>query len=222
MEKLTITKAFLKSLPMIATASLFSVVLVTVWLYFKHNVYEVFNLESEGISSKELGSDLIVLMPSIIYSTILGFVLNRCMTQNQKIYAAIDTMDAVTFLEERDRRTHPLMHGLLLFISITTTVMFFLFDFSSVRVGCFFIGTFVFLAVTGFMIAIELDDPFTGSWKVPEERIPKKWMGMTIYDIEGDEVPHRGNLKKLEAGSVKPRQTLEEATLGANGEIDPG
>ncbi len=211
LEKHTLANTLRKSFPMFAIASIFSVVFVAIWFFFKHHIYQAFHLQSEGISSRELGSDLIVLMPSIIYSTILGFVLNRCMTQNQRINAAIDTMNALMFLEERDRRTHPLMHGLLLFISLTTTIMFFLFDFSSIRVGCFFIGTFVFLAVMGFMIATELDDPFNGRWKVPEDRIPEKWMSMTVYSIRFGDVPHWDNLEKKE--EVKHRTSLEQATL---------
>jgi hypothetical protein len=175
---------------MVVLALGFSTVVVFAWLHYRDNICILFGLKIGGVLAAELGSDLVVLMPGLLFSALLGFVINRVLSQNHKIRSAIDTLNAVAFLEERDRRIPFLIQLMMFFICMITLTMAFLYGYSSERTGIFAIGASSFLSSLSFLIAYELDDPFTGISRIPDKKIPRGWKTMDIYKIINNEVPN--------------------------------
>lgn len=183
----------MRALPLILIAATVSTVVVLIWYHFRHQFYLFFGIDIANNDGEELGSDLVVFVPGIIYGALEGFILNRIMGQNARILSSIDTLNAITFLEERDRRTHFLIHLSMFFIFLFTVFTTSLFDYSTVRIAQFVIGGCTFLYTFTFIIAIELDSPFFGPWKVNGVTIPDGWMTMNIHDILHGRVPHYQN-----------------------------
>ncbi len=167
-----------------------TVISVFLWYTFRPEIYALCGLTVDGALAVELGSDLTVFMSAMLYGALQGFVINRIMGQNNRIQSAIDVLNAITFLEERDRRTSPLVHIMMFFVSSITIGMASLYQYTTIQIAIYAIGTSVFLAALAFFIAVELDNPFDGASRIPPKKIHKGWMTMTIDDIRSGKVPH--------------------------------
>jgi len=54
-------------------------VALTLWLMFRADIYTFFGFTNNKRLALELGSDLTVFMPGMLYGTLQGFVINRIM-----------------------------------------------------------------------------------------------------------------------------------------------
>ena len=189
-----VAKGFLKSWPIFLQSLILSFAGVFLWEKFHIKIHNLFGIKTGMITFTDLGSDLVSCTPGLIYATLVGFSINRIMGQNSRLKSAIATLNAQMFLEERDRRTLSLVHIMMIMIVFIITIMLFLCTYSSIEIGRLVIGSFIFLASMIYIVSVELDDPFTGIWKIQDTReIPEGWMTMTIYDILNNKVEHIGN-----------------------------
>ncbi len=180
------------------------------WCYYRHQVYSFFGLAEGTLGAVEMGSDLMVFIPGMLYATVVAFVINRVAGQNNRIRSSIKTMNAVLFLEERDLRTQPLMHLMMIIVSLITWIEVFMSQYSSKEIAILAIGCYTFLATFLYLVVIEMDNPFTGVGKIPEKDIPERWMEMTMIDILDGSVPHAGNKGVIGARENRNRRTVSE------------
>lgn len=205
---------FRQSGPIFLRAFLIALVGIILWSRFHDNLYRLFGITPGGRTVDDLGSDLISFTPAMLYTTLVGFTLYRIMGQVSRLKTAIATLNALMFLEERDRRTPPLIHVMMICNALLITFMHCLYTYSSVRLGVFVIGTFIFISALIFLGSIELDNPFTGIWKIQDTRkIPNKWMDMTIYDILKGDVEHIGNPHFPQANQLEQASEKAEAEM---------
>ncbi|HRH30490.1 MAG TPA: hypothetical protein PK886_00260 [Candidatus Paceibacterota bacterium] len=195
------TYNFLRASLILVQSFAVTLIIVFAWLNLRHKIYYFFGLDASGSLATELGSDLVVFMPAMLYGALQAFVINRIMGQNSRIKSAIDTKNARLFLEERDRRTPGIVHVMMFTISFLTIGMASLYQYCSEEVAIFAIGTCTFIASLGFFVAIELDNPFNGVSRIPPSCIPKGWSTMTIEDIVFKKVPNFENGFLSDGGS---------------------
>lgn len=195
---------------LIVIATITSYAAVMIWCYYRHKIYSLFGLAEGSFGAVEMGSDLMVFIPGMLYATVVAFVLNRVTGQNNRIRSSIKTMNAVLFLEERDLRTQPLMHLMMIFVSVMTGIEVYINQYSSKEIAILAIGCYTFLATFFYLVIIEMDDPFTGVGKIPEKDIPEGWLKMTMLDILENHVPHAGNKGCVGARENRMRSTVTE------------
>lgn len=205
---------FVRSWSIFLQSGILSIGVVLLWNSLHNRLYRYFGILPGSRTVDDLGSDLISCTPAMLYATLFGFTLYRVMGQISRLKTAIATRNALMFLEERDRRTAPLIHVMLICIILLITFMLCLYTYSSVELGRFVIGTFIFLSAVLFLGSIELDNPFTGVWKIQDTRkIPDGWMEMDIYDILRDRVEHIGNPHFPEANQMEQITEKAEAEI---------
>lgn len=206
---LAVAKGFLHSWPLLLQSGVMGLLGILFWEFFHGKLHCYFGILKEIRTVDDLGSDLISFTPAMIYTTLAAFSINRVMGQNSKLKSAIATLNAQMFLEERDRRTLSLVHVFMICVASLILIMLCLYTYSTVELARFVIGTFGFLASFIFLMSVELDNPFTGVWKIQDSRtIPKGWMTMTIYDILQCRVEHIGNPHFPETNQVAVRNPI--------------
>lgn len=169
-----------------------TLVTISIWYLFRENIYQFFGIADPATAVIEPRREIIFFMPSILYGTLQGSILSRMIRQNSRIKSAIDTYNARIFLEERDRRMPRIIHTLMFFISAVTIGMASIYQYPNIKLALFTIGSFTFLSILAFFIAIEIDNPFRGASRIPPHRIPEGWMTMKIDDIVCGRVKHYG------------------------------
>lgn len=195
MEKFPpILKGLFRSWIILLWSLIAAVIVVLIWQVFHEKLHRFFGITPGMTTFNDLASDLVTSTPALVYAALIGFMFNRIMGQTSRLKTAVDTLNALMFLEERNRRMPVVYHIMLMFIVLQITMMLFLCTYSSVEIGRFVIGTFVFISSMIYIVSVELDNPFTGVWKLQDSRkIPDGWLTMTVYDILKNKVEHIGN-----------------------------
>jgi hypothetical protein len=178
---------------LIFLSSSITAIWLCLWSLYRVQIFTAFGLKIGG-PTNELGTSLVMIMPILIYGSVYKIITEKAIAKNNKIKAAVQTLNAKMFLEERDRRIHHTMHITMFLISLAVISYMALFPYPTKQIGFYAIGIGTFLASFSFFQTTELDNSFKGVSRVRPDKIPKGWMTMDIHDII------KGNVESYENG----------------------
>lgn len=166
--------------------------------------------EFEGI-----GSAAWIAVHGLLYSLGFAVILTVIWAEYKTLRMAVKKYDLDTFMDLRDEQMSPLVHTLLITLSVTLLGGFMAMKYSSAVCGAFAVGTMAYVLAMIFFVVVEIDDPCQGIWVI--KSIPQEWLALDAKAYRAkrnqDRVEKFGTelLKQTPAPAKveKPRETCQ-------------
>lgn len=147
----------------------FVLVITLFWYYalYQHNIY--FNQGLEGVIAA-------AWIPTfgILYSLLTAVVLSTVWNEYKTMRTAVKKYDVETFVDLRDEEMSPLVHVMIIVLSLAVLAAFMGIKYPDAASGALMISSTSYLFVLIFLVIIEIDDPCSGIWFI--KNIHKEWL----------------------------------------------
>jgi len=163
----TTLKCFLLlSLPLPST-----VIIITIW-YFSIYRYHIFFAESmEGIITAAW-----IPIFGVLYSIFAAIVLSTVWNEYKTMRKAVKRYDIEAFIDLRDEEMSPLIHVLIIVLSLAVLGAFMGLKYPNFWSGALLISSTSYLFALVFWVIVEIDDPCSGIWFI--KNIHKEWLNI--------------------------------------------
>ncbi len=199
--KATIKRRFItgiKSLKMLALPLPFTVACTYIWYYIFYLKDITLDPKLEAITT----AGWIPLL-SILYSLLVAMILNQLWGEYKAMRMAVKNYDLELFMNLQDEQLSPLVHTLMVVISLAVLFAFMVLQYTDVYSGAIFVSSVAYLFSLIFFVVIEIDDPSIGTWVI--KSIPKEWLSIDSREwrkIRNDPA-HKKFLESLSEKSEK-------------------
>ena len=154
---------FFKHLELLIRPTFLALIGTIIW-FFIHRKIE-FPKEDKEVFELLLG------IVSIAHGLIASFQIQKVANQQDAMYQALEIEDKQLFLRMQCLKINPVIKFLLLIFSIIFFIVFLLFPFEKIYSGTIVVFLTIFVLCLLWEIAVELDDPYNGVWKISKKRI---------------------------------------------------
>ncbi|MFA6494874.1 MAG: hypothetical protein WC246_00710 [Candidatus Paceibacterota bacterium] len=110
----------------------------------------------------------------ILYSLLTAVVLSTVWSEYKTMRTAVKKYDVETFIDLRDEEMSPLVHVMMIVLSLAVLAAFMGIKYPDVWSGTLLISSTAYLFVLIFLVIIEIDDPCSGLWFI--KNIHKEWL----------------------------------------------
>ncbi len=155
----------LKYLKLLITPFIISMIGSLIWFKIKNAIS--FEKEDENVLELLLG------IISIAHGMIASFQIEKVANQQDAIYQALKTQNKELFLATECLKINPVIKFLLFIFSIIFFLIFLFYPFKSIYDGMIVVFLTIFILYLLWEVAVELDDPYHGIWKINKEEIMK-------------------------------------------------
>jgi len=138
----------------------------------------------------------------ILYTLMAAIVLSTVWAEYKSMRTAVKRYDFETFVDLRDEEMSPLVHVLMVVLSIAVLGAFMGLKYPSPISGILLISTTTYVLALIFFVIIEVDDPCGGIWfikNIHQEWLAmdvKKWRAKRAQDARKKFLEHQGSPQK--------------------------
>ncbi len=147
----------------------FATIMCLLWLLIFHQNNIHFNAEMSTIVNSSW-----ILAFSVLYSILIGIVINTVWTEYKAMRTAVKRWDIDTFMDLRDEEMSPLVHALVLMFSIAILLTFMGQNYGTAADGVIIVGSTAYFLALIFFVIVEIDNPCSGFWFI--KSIPEEWL----------------------------------------------
>ena len=119
-----------------------------------------------------------ISMFGILYGLFAAVILSTVWSEYKTMGSAVKRFDVDTFIDLRDEEVSPLVHTLIIVLSIMILLAFMQIHYTVVESGIIFIWSTAYLLALIFYIILEIDDPCDGIWYIKD--ISQEWLNIDV------------------------------------------
>jgi hypothetical protein len=139
-----------------------------------------------------------ISMFGVIYGLLAAIILTTVWNEYKAMGIAVKRFDLDSFIDLRDEEVSPLVHTLMIMLSIAILLAFMCIHYDTVYSGVTFIASTAYLFALIFYIVLEIDDPCDGIWYIKD--IPEEWLKIDVKKFRQERF---GKLTKTEKKEEK-------------------
>jgi hypothetical protein len=119
-----------------------------------------------------------ISMFGVLYGLFAAMILSTVWNEYKTMGIAVKRSDLDTFIDLRDEEVSPLVHTLMIVLSVMIILAFMCIKYETAYSGITFIISTTYLLTLIFYIVLEIDDPCGGIWYIKD--IPEEWLKVDI------------------------------------------
>ena len=157
------------------------------WLWYRYLFLQDIHLKHEA---ENILTSAWIPTLGVMYALFAVVLLSTVWGEYKIIRAAIKKGDKDAFADLRDESISPLVHTLMLMLSLFLIGGFAVMHYPDAVSGFICVGTTTYLLTLIMVVIVEIDDPCSGVWFIKD--IPEDWLTMDVKQYRRER-NHRSN-----------------------------
>lgn len=161
-------------------------------------IFWYFIIYKNGIHFAEGGETvgIWISMFGILYGLLIAKIFTTVWDEYKRMGTAVKRFDLDTFIDLRDEEVSPLVHTLMIVLSVSVLLAFMLIRYDHVLTSFVFISSTAYLFSLIYLVILEIDDPCAGIWYIDD--IPEEWLKVDIKKFRKERFDRLTKTEKIE------------------------